>query len=123
MRGHAWQAILAALGDPLEPAQPAPVGGHLLEPPPPEFAVEPLERELRERRPDRGLEVLPEVALSQQLFRPSDRRPLPLDLGAAGKLAEARAVDGEGDDRVLGSKAGALIDTPLLELEQPREKR
>ena len=120
MGGYAWQAVLAHLGDPLEPAQPAPVGGHLLEAPPPELAVETLERELGERGPDRGLEVLPEVALSRRRLRPSDRRPLPLDLGAAGKPAEALAVDGEGNDRVLGPKAGALIDTPLLEVDQSR---
>src|SRR5690606_5369778 len=73
VRGDAREPVLPRLGDALEAAEAAPLGGHLLEPATPELEVEALEREPGEGRADGRLEVVAQVALA-------GRRPLRADL-------------------------------------------
>src|SRR5690349_14872920 len=103
------QPIVAHLGDSVEPAQFAPHGRHLLEPPPPELPIEPLERQLGEGGPDRALEVVAQVAFAGRCAPGGDGCPLTLDLRAAGKCEQTLAVHREWDNWEVGTQARALV--------------
>ncbi len=117
MRALARQPILAHRGDPLEAAQLAPVGGHILQATTPELPVETFEREFCQRRSERGLEVLAQTALPGGRPGRAYRRELALDCSTTGKPPEALEVDRKWNDRIVGPQARALIDSPLLEIE------